>query len=67
MDAPAEERSLASLGVSSGGEAGLRGGVYVFAFREEAADRGPAWSQYVVRETAGALSVPNLNVSHLQA
>ena len=28
-------------------------------------DREPVWSQYVVRETAGTLSVPNLNASHL--
>jgi hypothetical protein len=63
--APAEERSIASLGVNSGGDAALRGGVYVFAFREDTADREPAWSQYVVRETAGMLSVPNLNASYL--
>jgi hypothetical protein len=62
---PAEERSIVSLGVNSGGDAALRGGVYVFAFRESAADREPAWSQYVVRCCDGALSVPNLNVSYL--
>jgi hypothetical protein len=65
MPAPAEERSIVSLGVNSGGDAALRGGVYVFAFREGAADREPAWSQYVVRDDAGALSVPDLNVTYL--
>jgi hypothetical protein len=65
VPARAEEQSIVSLGVNSGGDAALRGGVYVFAFREDPADREPPWSQYVVRDTAGVLSVPNLNVTYL--
>lgn len=61
--APPESR--VSLALNSGGDAKLQGGVYVFAFREDATDREPAWPNYILKNNGGVLSVPNLDVSHM--
>ena len=61
----ADERNVVTLGVSSGGDAMLQRGVYIFAFREAGNDREPNWSRLTLSNEDGALTVPNLAASYM--